>query len=149
MRLRDPTESAVNGVKSCAEKSAHLYEDAAKRASDPEVRELFDRVAAERRALTRRLSDEVRSMGELPEDPDPDAEFVHRVVNAVRAFFAEEDRALLEDRERAEAELAEAIESALSVEVEGGLRRLLVVTQQRIAALRARLRSEAETDSPG
>lgn len=88
-------------------------------------------------------------MGELPEDPDPDAEFVHRVVNAVRAFFAEEDRALLEDRERAEAELAEAIESALSVEVEGGLRRLLVVTQQRIAALRARLRSEAETDSPG
>jgi len=146
--LRDPAASALNNVLRCAEQSAELYEDAAERSDDREVNALFARIAAERRDLARRLSGPVRSLGELPEAPDPDAEDLHRLLNAARAFFSTEaDRSLLADRRRAEQELAEAVEAARAEEIPEEAQRLLDDAERRIAAVRRRL-TEVAPEQP-
>jgi uncharacterized protein (TIGR02284 family) len=144
MNLRDPVESAVNDVARRAEESANLYEDAAGRAEDAEVSALFERLGGERRAFAERLGTAVESMGELPEDPDPDAEWVHRILNAARSFFDHEDAALLADRDRAEEALGVSIDEALAKDLPDGVRKLLEWGRDRVRSARSRLRSEGE-----
>lgn len=148
--MRDPAESALNNVVRSAEQAAELHEDAAERATDADVSALFARLAAERRQLAERLAHSVKALGELPEAPDPDAEDLHRLWNAVRSFFAvEANRTLLDDRERAEQELARAVDAACDEELSLEARRLLGWAKGRIAIAREQLRDASEELAQG
>ncbi|MHA7836018.1 MAG: PA2169 family four-helix-bundle protein [bacterium] len=147
--LRDPTESAVNFVVRCARQAADLYEDARERVSDPEVEALFEALGRERRRLADRLSGVIESMGKAPEAPDPDAESFHRLLNAARSVLGDENRALLEDRARAEADLGAAIEEALSRDPSPEARSLLEHALRQVEIVRERLHSEASARGRG
>jgi len=142
--LRDPSESAINFVVRCAKQTADLHDDAAGRVSDPDVKALFEGLAGARRKLADRLSVSVEAMGARPEAPDPDSESLHRLWNAARARFGDENQVLLADRERAEAELGEAIEEACAQEdLPDAVRPLLEDAKDQVEAVREDLRAEA------
>jgi len=142
---RDPAESALNDVARRCSEGAALYADAAGRTQDASARALFRELAGERHAMADALHRAVRDMGELPEAPDPDADALHRFLNAARAALAAEPaRPLLRDRERAEAELARALETALGAVPDGATRERLERFRLRVEAVRARLAAAAE-----
>jgi hypothetical protein len=142
--LRDEWEIALNEVLGLCVEAADHYEDAARRLAGAgeahAVAGLLDRTAERRRCQARRLETVLRAHDELPKDPDPDAELVHRATQWVKAIVAtDEERALLEARLQQETRLAETVDAALTGDLPVDAARCLGDIARDVASQRARL----------
>lgn len=124
--LRPDWEVALNEALVGFREVADHHEDAAGRLEEGEASALLHELAASHRALADALERELRREGTLPEAPDADAESVRRVVKWARAILSDEtEEVVLEDRRRAEAELAERLDEAARHELADGGRALV------------------------
>lgn len=112
MLLRNDRQAALNQVESLCFETADGYASAAGQASDPGLARLFAGLAQQRRQLAAELATHIRTLDDLPQQPDPDKEAVAHVLAGIKAWLAG-DAALLDDRERVEDRLADAVRGAL------------------------------------
>lgn len=145
--LRDPQDAVGNAVLEQARRVAHVYEALVPVAgADAQVAHCFAELAAEHRARADAVAAELRRLGFLTQDVDPDRELADTAVDRVRAWLADDPgRSLVEKRRDAEASLRAAIAEATAVELEPGLRGALEALDataraacQRLDALAAR-----------
>ena len=147
--LRDEHEIALNRIHVICEEAHDRYAEAAERVDAPALAALLHDLARRRDAAARLVRRHVRARGELPVDPDTDTETVHRAVEWVTlALASDEARALLDEREKQEADLTDALGQALRLEwpaaVRADLERLAdeaAADRRRLAAARAQAAS--------
>lgn len=83
--------------------SAHGYRHAAEGASNPEFKTLFTERAGEREELSRRLQQEVRTLGSEPEDDQSLLGRIHNKFAEVRGeLMGRDDKGVIDEVERGE-----------------------------------------------
>lgn len=113
--LRSELQIALNDVEVALQEAADGHEWAADFVPDPELSGLLREIAAERRALSEALGEQLIELGDLPRAPDSDLETVRDLVSRIRAAFSPDERqALLEDRAAAEAHIEACAGTALA-----------------------------------
>jgi hypothetical protein len=148
---RDEQEVALNDVFSLCLEIADHCEDASARLrerSDAPLAQLLDQVAAQRRAQAARLRRLLRARDELPDEPDPDREAVHRAVAWVKAVVADdEERTLLEMRLEQEQRLAELCRRALALDLPDDAARCVEGVAREAAEGRSRLERALQAET--
>jgi len=145
--LRDPAEAALNDLLARARRAGDLYERLAGEAG-PALGGLFRELASEHRARSSELEREVRALGALPMDVDPDAETLEQTLSRLRAAVAgvtgraDCERAL--DRLRAEEGLAAALAEAPRDALPPSAREVLERLRRTVEHARTRLAEHAE-----
>ncbi|MDX1650646.1 MAG: DUF2383 domain-containing protein [Myxococcota bacterium] len=144
--LRDPVEADLNALLARTRRTADLLEQLAGEA-EPGLGTLFRELAAAHRARADELETEVRQLGALPMDVDPDAETLEQALARLRAAVAgvtgHADRARALDRLRAEEELGRLLDDAASHELPARARAALDRLRETVEAARTKLAEHA------
>ena len=138
--LRNERQIALNEVVVASKTAADIYEACAERVHEPDFAANLRETAAERRAALPDLESWLRSTGDLPREPDEDAETARELVTSIKsAFSLDERRPVVEDCEEAEQALEQAIAAALRLDFEKPVRRSLKQIHEQARAGRKRL----------
>jgi hypothetical protein len=120
--LRDDRQLALNEAVEASLHAAHVHEHGAELLGDDTLglREL----ATQRRRDAEILAEQVRRLGDLPMEPDPEYEIASDVVSQIRAALVEDQRGLaIERSNEAEETLAGALREALRHDLPAETRR--------------------------
>lgn len=123
--FREQREVCLNAVIEAAVEAADHYEEEAERVGDERIARLFADLGRRRWAMSETLGDHIRKLGDLPREPDRDAELVHEVASRIRAATEDRRRVLLEERIEAEDDLKMRIEAALETDLPAETLRVL------------------------
>lgn len=115
--LREQREIHLNAVIEAATEAADHYEEEAERVGDERIAGLFAELGRRRRDMSETLSEHIRRLGDLPHEPDVEAEFIHEVASRIRAATEDPRLALLEERIEAEEDLEARINAALETDL--------------------------------
>ena len=115
--FREQREICLNAVIEAATEAADHYEEEAERAGDEQIARLFADLGRRRREMSETLSEHIRRLGDLPREPDVEAEFIHEVASRIRAATEDPRLALLEERIEAEDDLNMRIHVALKTDL--------------------------------
>lgn len=144
--LRDPAEADLNALLARTRRTADLLEHLAGEAG-PALGTLFRDLAATHRTRAEELEAEVRRLGALPMDVDPDAETLEQARARLRAAVAgvtgHADRARAMDRLRAEEELGRLLDTAASHDLPAPTHAALARLRETVEAARTRLAEHA------
>lgn len=114
MLLRNEQQVALNQVETLCIETADRYAAAADATDDHALSSLFGELAQQRRKFAVELADHIRALDDLPQQPDPDRETVDELLTSIKAFFSGDQRdTLIDERKKAEQELAEAAHAGL------------------------------------
>jgi len=142
MLLRDEKQMSVNAVERLCFETADHYEAAASELGDDRLAQVFASLADERQRLAAELAVHIRTLDDLPQQPDPDREVISHMLAGIKALLSGDMRAsLVADCERGEEALASAVHAALrqklSPDMHAVLRRILAhaeTAQRELAA---------------
>ncbi|WP_162913280.1 PA2169 family four-helix-bundle protein [Rhodospirillaceae bacterium SYSU D60014] len=124
--LRDERQIALNDVIVACKDAADGYDDAADASGEPELAALFRTYGRRRREVAAELETHIRDLGDLPRNPDADAETIERLFTQLKAILSADERAtLLEERERGEVEIGRLVEAALNTDLPEGTKTAL------------------------
>ncbi len=117
--LRDEKTAAVDDVIVALKQAADAYADAAEivRATDAGLADRLVATATRRDAMAAELERLYRREGELPSDPDTEAETVQQVVRHIKAALGNEVAVAREEARAREAGLIGTIQAAIALEV--------------------------------
>lgn len=132
--LREQREIRLNAVIEAALEAADLYEDEAERIDDVQIASVFTELGRRRREMGETLSKHIRKLGDLPREPDVEAELIHEVASRIRAATEDPRLALLEERIEAEDDLNERINVALKSDLPADTLRALAEYEEDTAA---------------
>jgi uncharacterized protein (TIGR02284 family) len=110
--LRQEREIRLNAVVEAAIEAADHYEEAAERVGDEAIAKLFADLSRRRREMSETLSAHIEKLGDLPREPDVEAELVHEMASWFRTVTEDARRVLLEERIEAEEDLEARIKAA-------------------------------------
>ena len=113
--LRTDQQVAMNElyVKVC--ESADHLKDAANYLDAKGLSGVLKEIAAQRKVLSWQIKAAIRTLGDLPPEPDPDRESVEQLFNRIGAMVAsDQTTCLLEQRLSGEKELAQSVVNARS-----------------------------------
>ena len=114
MLLRDEKQMSVNAVERLCFETADHYEAAASELGGDRLAQVFAGLAEQRQQLAAELAVHIRTLDDLPQQPDPDREAVAHMLSGIKALLSRDMRAsLLADCERAEDALIHAVHAAL------------------------------------
>ena len=114
MLLRDERQMSVNAVEKLCFETADHYEAAASELGDDRLAQVFTALAEERQRLAAELAVQIRTLDDLPQQPDPDREAVSHMLAGIKALLSGDMRAsLVADCERGEEALVSAVHAAL------------------------------------
>lgn len=137
--FREQREICLNAVIEAAVEAADHYEEEAERVGEERIGRLFADLGCRRRAMSETLGDHIRRLGDLPREPDRDAELVHEVASRIRTATEDRRRVLLEERVEAEDDLKIRIEAALKSDLPAETLEVLKEYQEDTEAARAQL----------
>jgi uncharacterized protein (TIGR02284 family) len=123
--LREQREIRLNAVIEAAVEAADHYEEEAERVGEERIARLFADLGCRRREMSETLGDHIRRLGDLPLEPDPEAELLHEVASRIRTATEDPRRVLLEERIEAEDDLKMRINAALKTDLPADTLRLL------------------------
>jgi hypothetical protein len=151
--LRDPAEADLNALLARTRRTADLCERLAGEAG-AELAAGLEELARRHRQHADALEAQVRALGALPMDVDPDAETVEQMLARARAALAglagrDADRARARDALRAEEELALDLDAAAAHTLPPAGRTALAELRETLEAGRARLTRHAGEDGAG
>jgi uncharacterized protein (TIGR02284 family) len=109
--LRQEREIRLNAVIEAAIEAADHYEEEAERVGDEAIARLFADLSRRRRAMSETLSAHIEKLGDLPREPDVEAELVREMASRIRAVAEDPRRVLLEERIEAEEDLEARIKA--------------------------------------
>ena len=123
--LRSELQVALQELYRLAQESVDHYKDTAQFVDDEAATRLFIRIADEREAFARQLASAIRDTDDLPAAPDADREAGEQLVHRLHALFtADQTQDVLEQRLKAELELAQQLDSNRSAAPEDVYQRL-------------------------
>lgn len=123
--LRSELQVALQELHRMARESVDHYQDAAEFVDDESATGLFTRIAGEREELARQLAAAIRDTDDLPAAPDADREAGEQLIHRLHAWFTtDQTRDVLEQRRKAEQELAQQLDSNRSAAQDDTYRRL-------------------------
>lgn len=140
--LRDESEVALNDLIKLADTAAETYETAAVVMADHEadLAALFVELGEQRRTMEAELRTLDRSLGDLPHDADDDYATVHDLYVRLRGLFAsDERRALVDECESADQDLATGLITALHLALPEAMAVTLKQYQYEVTAALGRL----------
>ena len=106
----------LNDLVSATRDGKSFYEHAAKKVDNPELKELFIRLAKIKGEIVHGLSNEIRSVGETPAEVGTWSGDFHKLYGDVRARLGEKNYAYVARLEDSEDRLLKAFEKALNDE---------------------------------
>ena len=110
----DKAVSSLNSLIAIAEDGVEGFKLAAQRAEDPQLKNLFTQLGADRQAVVTALQAEVRALGGEPETSGTFSGSAHRAFTSMKASITDTDRSgLLKETERGESYAVEQFEKAL------------------------------------
>lgn len=115
--LREQRAIRLNEVIEAAIEAGDHYEEEATRIGDDRLARLFVDLARRRREMSETMSTHIIRLGDLPFEPDVEAELIHEMASKLRAMTEDSRRVLLEERIEAEAELQSRIGAALATDL--------------------------------
>ena len=120
--LRDERQIALNEAVEASLHAAHVHEHGAGLLGEDTLG--LRQLAAQRRRDAEILAEQVRRLGDLPMEPDPEYEAASDVLSQIKAALAEDPRGLVIDRSNeAEEALAAALREALRHDLPPDVRR--------------------------
>ena len=120
--LRDERQIALNEAVEASLHAAHVHEHGAGLLGEDPLG--LRQLAAQRRRDAEILAEQVRRLGDLPMEPDPEYEAASDVLSQIKAALAEDQRGLVIDRSNeAEEALAAALREALRHDLPPDVRR--------------------------
>ncbi len=123
--LRSELQVALQALHRMAQESVDHYHDAAEFVDDEDTTCLFNRIADEREDFVRQLNAAIRDTGDLPAAPDADREAGEQLIHRLHALFtADQTQDVLEQRRKAELELAQQLDGNRSDAADDIYRRL-------------------------
>lgn len=126
MILRDDKLVALNEVLRSSEDIVIRYQDAADLVEDTHTAERLRALGWRREAFIERLREQVRVLGDLPQDVDVEREQLGELMDRVKAAFSgDRRRMLIEARLHAEESALNQVEAALAYDLPQAARRLL------------------------
>ena len=139
--LRDEPEAALDDVIVALKRAADAYADAAEivREREPALADMLAALATRRDGMAAELERQFRRLGDLPSDPDSEAETVEAVVRHLKATFGDEGAVVRDEALAREDELRALIDHALSAGAPEGAVTLLRAFREEIAAERSNL----------
>jgi uncharacterized protein (TIGR02284 family) len=137
--LREQRLIRLNAVIVAAIEAADHYEEEADRVGEERIGRLFADLGHLRREMSETLNAHVRKLGDLPFEPDLEAEIMHEVASKIRTATEDPRRVLLEERIEAEDDLKMRIGAALKTDLPAKTLRLLKEYEEDTAAAGARL----------
>lgn len=143
MMLRNDTQQFLHEVVLACYHAADVHLSGSDLARTASARGLLSELAARRGAIAARLAEDARSLGDLPQRPDPDTTTITELITRVRVALTEEaDRLLLERSCEAETELAAAIERVFLEDLPSKVRTRMLELVRETEDARASLRQE-------
>lgn len=141
MILRDAAQSCLDDVVVACETAAERYHDSARRLTDPDWARLFAVRGAQLERMAAQLGADLRTLDDLPSDPDPEREVLHGFAERLRTALSGDPRgAVVEQRRSDERELLETVERARSEDLPQAVRAHL----QRVAELARHMLGQLE-----
>jgi uncharacterized protein (TIGR02284 family) len=139
--LRNELQIALNDLIVACLEAADGHEAAAEILGDDPLAEALRDLAGARRELAGQLGERLRTLGDLPREPDADLETVRELAARVMAALSADHRqVLLDERSAAEAHLATCADAALAhAELSDETRALGQQVSDDAAAAQARL----------
>lgn len=138
--LRNERQIALNEIVVACKEAADIYEACAERVHEPDFASMLRETATERRAALPDLESWLKSIGDLPREPDEDAETAREFLTSIKSALASDERQpVVEDCEEAEQSLEQAIAVALRLDFDKPLRRILKRIYEQAKAGRKRL----------
>jgi uncharacterized protein (TIGR02284 family) len=110
--LRQQREIRLNAVIEAAIEAADHYEEEAERVGDEAIATLFADLSRRRREMAETMSIHIENLGDLPREPDAEAELVHELASRIRTATEDARRVLLKERIEAEEDLYSRIRAA-------------------------------------
>jgi uncharacterized protein (TIGR02284 family) len=110
--LRQQREIRLNAVIEAAIEAADHYEEEAERVGDEAIARLFADLSRRRREMSKTMSAHIEKLGDLPREPDVEAELVHEMASKIRTATQDARRVLLKERIEAEEDLESRIRAA-------------------------------------
>jgi uncharacterized protein (TIGR02284 family) len=123
--LRQEREIRLNAVIEAAIEAADHYEEEAERVGDEAIARLFADLSRRRREMGETLSAHIEKLGDLPREPDVEAELVHEIASWFRTITEDARRVLLEERIEAEEDLKSRIRAAREADLPADTLRVL------------------------
>lgn len=140
LMMRDARQMALNEVEVRCMEAADHYATAAQRIDDEDLAQLFVELARERKRQAAELVPQLRALGDLPRAPDKDRETVEEMLSSVKSFFSGDKRAtVIDEREQAEVQLADAVTAALQCELPPETQNMLLAMRSSIDAAKKNL----------
>lgn len=138
--LRNESEAAVNDLVVAMKDVADGHEEAAALLGDDPAAALLRRRVAGLRAAIAELEELIRRRGDLPREPDADAEAARHLMSRLRASLAADERAaLLDERAAAEERLAAQAAEPQAGEPVPPLQEAVAAIRREALAARARI----------
>ena len=123
--LRQQREIRLNAVIEAAIESADHYEEEAERVSDEAIARLFAELSRRRREMSETLKVHIENLGDLPREPDVEAELAHELASRIRTATEDARRVLLKERIEAEEDLKLRIRAARETDLPADTLRVL------------------------
>lgn len=138
--LRDDRQAALNDVILACAEAAEGHAHAAELVEAQELARVLEAVAGQRSAAADELGEHLQKLGDLPKAPDSDLSAIRELVERLSAALSlDEQTRLVEERERAEATVEEAVTAALAYDLPTATRDLLVRLREEARVARERL----------
>jgi uncharacterized protein (TIGR02284 family) len=133
--------SALNGLIETSRDGEKGFAFAAKAAKDPTMIRMFSEARKSRHDATAQLQDSVRLLGGHPDDSGSVRAAAHRGwLNLKNALSARDDRAILEEREKAEEYTKDRYAEAMQLDLPEGTRAIVERQYQVVLADHDRMR---------
>jgi uncharacterized protein (TIGR02284 family) len=115
--LRQEREIRLNAVIEAAIEAADHYQEEAARVDDETIATLFADLSRRRREMSETLRVHIENLGDLPREPDVEAELAHELVSRIRTATEDPRRVLLKERIEAEEDLKLRIRAACETDL--------------------------------
>lgn len=148
--LRDDRQTALNDVILACTEAADGHSRAAQLVEAQGLARVLEALAEQRTAAAEELGEHLKTLGDLPKAPDSDLAAIRELVERVSAALSSDERTrLVEERERAEATVEEAVTAALDDGLPTATRDVLVRLREETRLARERLGDWRERPDAG
>ncbi len=144
--LRTDQQVAMNAFYAAIRKSAAHYQDAAMFLDNAQLSATFKELAEQRQALSRKVKAAIRTLDDLPAEPDPDRESLEQLAHHISArVSADQAAGILQQRMANEQEVHDLASDARETALDANCAALVDEVEKHVQTISKRLQSLIDT----
>ncbi len=143
--IRTDQQVAMNAMYTAIRKTAHHYLDAASSLDDSALITIFQEIVEQRKILSEKVRELIRSRGDLPPEPDQDRETLEQLAYHMGSSLSANPRVqILKQRLNAEQEVADLAAAAREVKLNEACTALVDEVEAHVQTVTDRLQALVE-----